>query len=164
MISEKMVKALRKQMNRELYSAYLYFGMAAYAVSIGLKGLENWFLVQAEEEQKHARKFYDYINQQGARVILEDIKTPPQDFSSAVDIFEKTLAHEKKVSELIHDLVKLAQEEKDKATEQFLQWFVKEQVEEEAAPSKILQNLKAEIEKDEKKGLATIDSQLAKRK
>lgn len=164
MLSEKMVKALTRQMNRELYSAYLYFGMAAYAASTGLKGFENWFLAQVREEQDHARRFYDYINEQGARVILQDIETPPQDFSSGIDLFEKTLAHEKEVTGLIHDLVKQAQEENDKETEQFLQWFVKEQVEEEVTPSKILQNLKAELEKDEKSGLATVDSKLAKRK
>ena len=163
MISEKVVKALTRQMNRELYSAYLYFGMAAYAASIGLKGFENWFLGQVREEQYHARRFYDYICEQGARVILEDIETPPQDFSSAIDMFDRTLVHEKKVTRLIHYLVKLAQEEDDKETEQFLQWFVKEQVEEEATPYRILQNLKREVEKDEKAGPVTVDSKLAKR-
>ncbi len=164
MISENMVKALTRQMNRELYSAYLYFGMASYAASIGLKGFEGWFLAQAKEEEEHALRFYDYIDTRGARVILEDIETPPQDFKSAVEIFEKTLAHEKAVTGLIHDLVKLAVKEGDKETEKFLQWFVNEQVEEEATPSRILKNLKAEVEKDEESGLAAVDSQLAKRK
>ena len=164
MISEKMVKAITRQMNRELYSAYLYFGMAAYAASIGLKGFERWFISQAKEEQEHTLRFYDYVNSRGSRVYLQDIETPPQDFNSAVDIFEKTLAHEKVVTGLIHDLVKLAQAEGDKDTEVFLDWFVKEQVEEETTPARILNALKAEVGKDEKAGLVTIDGQLAKRK
>lgn len=163
MISEKMVKSLTRQMNRELYSAYLYLGMAAYAASIGLKGFENWFFIQIKEEQAHARKFYDYINKQGGKVILEDIETPPQKFSSGLDLFEKTLAHEKKVTQLIHDLVKLTQGEGDSETEEFLQWFVKEQAEEEEAPSKIIQDIKSFIGKDEKTGLSKADSELAKR-
>lgn len=163
MLSEKMVRNLTRQMNRELYSAYLYLGMAAYAASMGLKGIENWFLVQAKEEQEHARKFYDYINKQGARVILEDIERPPQNFSSVLDLFEKTLEHEKKVTQLIHDLVKQAKEEGDRETERFLQWFVKEQFGEEANPSKILKDLKSSIAKDEKTGLSAVDSKLAKR-
>jgi ferritin len=163
MISEKMAKGLNWQMDRELYSAYLYFGMAAYAASIGLKGFENWFIAQAGEEATHARKFYDYVNKQGARVILEPIERPPQDFSSAVDLFEKTLAHEKKVTQMIRDLVKMAQDENDKETEEFLQWFVKEQVEEEATPSRILQDVKDAVKKDEKTGLFSINNELAKR-
>jgi len=163
-ISEKMTKSLTRQMNRELYSAYLYLGMAAYAASIGLKGIENWFIVQAKEEEAHARRFYDYINNEGARVILENIEAPPQDFSSAIDLFEKTLAHEKKVTQMIYDLAKIAQEEKDKKTEEFLQWFVKEQREEEENPSKILKNIKATIDKDKKRNLSTVNSELAKRK
>ncbi len=164
MISDKLVKALTRQMNRELYSAYLYFGMASYAASVGLKGFESWFIAQAKEEEQHARKFYDYLIERGARVILEDIEKPPQDFSSGLNLFEKTLAHEKKVTQLIHDLVRMAQGENDKKTEEFLQWFVKEQVEEEATPSRILQNIKSAVEKDEKAGLFTINSELAKRK
>jgi ferritin len=164
MISEKMVKGLTRQMNRELYSAYLYFGMASYAALIGLKGFEGWFIAQAKEEQEHARKFYDYINKQGARVILEDIETPPQDFSSGLDLFEKTLEHEKKVTQLIHNLVKQAQEENDKAAEEFLQWFVKEQIEEEATPSRIIQETRNAIGKDGKTGYSDVDAKLAKRK
>lgn len=160
MISEKLVKSLTRQMNREIYSAYLYFGMASYAGSTGLKGFENWFIGQAKEELQHARKFYDYINSRGARVMLEDIETPPQDFSSGLDLFEKTLAHEKKVTGLIHDLVKMAKRENDKATEEFLQWFVKEQIEEEMTPSRILQKIKNATKET---GLSVVDSELAKR-
>jgi ferritin len=164
MASEKMIKTLTRQMNREFYSGYFYYGMAAYASSVGLKGFESWFLGQTKEELQHGHKFYDYISKQGVRVMLEDIETPPQDFSSGLDLFEKTLAHEKKVTGLIHDLVKLAQDENDKETEQFLQWFVKEQVEEEATPSKIIQKIKGAIEKNEKSGYSTVDGELAKRK
>jgi len=163
MISEKMVKALTRQMNREFYSGYLYLGMATYAGSIGLRGFEVWFGAQTKEETQHAFKFYAYMSEAGARVALDDVEKPPQEFSSAVDLFEKTLAHEKKVTQMIHDLVEMAKAEKDKETEKFLQWFVKEQIEEEATPSAILQKLKRELEKRGEAGLKAVDSDLGKR-
>ena len=130
MISDKMLKSLSHQINREIYSGYLYLGMAAYATEIGLNGVANWFTVQMREEFDHANRIYDYVVQQGGRVILEAIEQPPQDFSSITDLFEKTLAHEKQVTAMINDLVVQALEEKDKATDIMLQWFVTEQVEE----------------------------------
>ncbi|NQS90073.1 ferritin [Patescibacteria group bacterium] len=161
MLSENMIKRLNRQMNREIYSGYLYVGMAAYATELGAAGVANWFTVQMQEEMSHARKFYDYVNQQGGRVRLEAIEEPPQDFSSITDLFEKTLDHEKIVTALINDLVVLAQKEKDKATETFLQWFVTEQVEEEANPTEILQKLK--LAGGEGPGLFMIDNELSQR-
>ncbi len=162
MISKKIVDALNYQMNREIWSAYFYLGMASYADSIGYKGVANWFKAQWKEELFHADKFYNYVNQQGQRVMLEAIEEPPQDFSSIKDLFERTAKHEKNVTGLIHDLVELAGQENDKDTESFLQWFVKEQVEEEETPAGILSDINSKG-KDEK-GLKEIDAELALRK
>lgn len=161
MISKKMTASLNEQINKELYSAYLYLSMAAYSASIGLTGFSNWFTVQVQEELIHAKKFYDYVNQQGGRVILKAIDEPPKDFLSPIDLFEKTLAHEKKVTSRINDFVDMARKENDHATETFLQWFITEQVEEVASPTEILQKLNL-IGKDGN-GLLTIDAQLATR-
>lgn len=162
MLKAKIQKALNHQINREFYSAYLYLGMAAYAHSIGLTGFANWFKVQFREELQHADKIYDYLNKQGARVILEAVERPPQDFSSGRDLFEKTLAHEKNVTRMIEGLVELAESENDTLTEDFLQWFIKEQAEEEATPAKILQDISSLGE--DRAGLAKVDRQLAARK
>jgi len=161
MLSEKMVMKLNYQINRELYSAYLYLSMASYADSEGLSGFANWFKIQAKEEEYHAEKMYNYVNQQGRRVVLEAIEQPQTDFTSIVDLFEQTLKHEKVVTSLINGLVKLAREENDYATESFLQWYVTEQVEEEANPAEMIQKLKY-IGKDGR-GLLMLDKELAAR-
>ena len=164
MLSKKLQDNLSRQMNRELYSGYLYLGMASYAASIGLKGFEGWFIAQAKEEGLHAKKIYDYLIEKGFRVIMEDIERPPQEFSSGLDIFEKTLEHEKKVTGLILKLVELAKSLGDKETEKFLEWFVVEQKEEEMTPARIIDNIKDELSKDLKSGYSVINSQLSKRK
>ncbi|MCK5767164.1 MAG: ferritin [Candidatus Atribacteria bacterium] len=161
MLSEKMVMKLNYQINRELYSAYLYLSMASYADSEGLSGFANWFKIQAKEEEYHAEKMYNYVNQQGRRVVLEAIEQPQTDFTSIVDLFEQTLKHEKVVTSLINGLVKLAREENDYATESFLQWYVTEQVEEEANPAEMIQKLKY-VGKDGR-GLLMLDKELAAR-
>jgi len=161
MLSEKMIKSINHQINRELYSAYLYLSMASYADSEGLNGFAIWFKVQAKEEEFHAEKMYNYVNQQGSRVLLEAIEQPPTEFSSMLDLFEKTLEHEKGVTAMINNLVKLAREKDDYATESFLQWYVTEQVEEEANPAEIIQKLKF-IGKDGR-GLLMMDKDLAAR-
>ena len=161
MLSEKMVKSINHQINREHYSAYLYLSMASYAAVEGLNGFANWFTVQMKEEMFHAEKMYNYVNQQGGRVLLEAIEKPQSDFSSMLDLFEKTLEHEKGVTAMINNLVKLAREENDYATESFLQWYVTEQIEEEASPAEIIQKLKF-IGKDGR-GLLMIDKDLAAR-
>jgi len=161
MLSAKMVKSINHQANRELYSAYFYLGMASYAKDAGLNGVANWFTVQVQEECSHAQKMYDYVNQQGSRVLLEGIEEPPQKFSSVKDLFEKTLEHEKKVTAMINDLVTIALEEKDRSTEIFLQWFVTEQVEEESNANEILQRLA--LVGNDGNGLLLIDTELAQR-
>lgn len=161
MVSKKMVKSINKQINREIYSAYLYGGMASFAVSEGLVGVANWFNVQVQEEMSHANKMYDYVNQQGGRVLLLDIEAPPQDFKTVNDLFNLTLEHEKVVTGLINGLVDIARAEKDHATEIFLQWFVTEQVEEESNAMDILQRLK--LMGSEGNSLFLLDAELAKR-
>jgi len=161
MLSKKMVEKLNYQINRELFSAYLYLSMASYADAEGLAGFSNWFKIQAKEEEFHAEKLYNYVNQQGERVVLEAIEKPETDFTSMLDLFEKTFKHEKVVTSLINELVKLAREENDYATESFLQWYVIEQVEEEANPAEIIQKLNF-IGKDGR-GLLMLNQELATR-
>jgi len=161
MIGDKMAGALNTQLNREMYSAYLYMSMSAYSTSIGLEGFANWFMVQYYEEMVHAMKFYDYINGQGGRVKLMAIEQPPADFAGPLDTFEKTLKHEKLVTSLIHKLVELSRAEKDQATNLFLQWFVKEQVEEEENARDLVAKLKEAG--DSKDALLTLDKELAAR-
>ena len=162
MLSKKMTESINEQINKELYSAYFYLGMSAYAASSGLKGFANWFYTHWHEELGHAKRMFDYVHQQGARVMLKSIDEPPQDFSSGKDLFERTLAHEKKVTGLVNNLVELARKENDQATIDFLQWFVKEQTEEEATPAGILKRI--EEAEANKKDLSDIDKKLAKRK
>ena len=161
MLSKKMESALNKQMNAEMYSAYLYLSMGAYAASIGLGGFANWFRVQALEELSHAMKFFDYVNERGGRVTLAAIDAPPTDWESPVALFEETLKHEQKVTGLINRLVDIAREESDHATDNMLQWFVAEQVEEEGSAETLLSKVKLMGDKGE--GLYMVDRELAAR-
>lgn len=162
MLSGDMLKSLNRQINRELYSAYFYLGMASYAASKNLKGFANWFNVQVREEASHAQRLYDYVVGQDGRVMLEAIEEPPQDFKSAEDLFKRTLDHEKKVTGMINNLVALSMKEKDKTTEEVLQWFVKEQREEEESAERNLR-LVRDAGSDRVK-ILNVDNQLAKRK
>ncbi|HIJ70731.1 MAG TPA: ferritin [Planctomycetes bacterium] len=161
MIGKKMEEALNGQVNAELYSAYLYLSMAAYFESGNLPGFANWMRVQAQEEQFHAMKFYDYINERGGRVILEQIEAPPAEWDSALAVFEAVSAHEQKVTALINQLVDLAIQQKDHATNSFLRWFVDEQVEEEDNAGKIVGQLK--LIKDSPEALFLMDKELSRR-
>ncbi|OHB56798.1 MAG: ferritin [Planctomycetes bacterium GWF2_50_10] len=142
MIGKKMEEALNSQVNAELYSAYLYMQMAAYFKHKNLPGFANWMTVQVQEEMLHATKFYNYILDRGGQVKLMSIDGPPTSFESALGIFEMAYAHEQKVTGLINNLVNLAIEQKDHAANMFMQWFVNEQVEEEANASGIVEQLK----------------------
>jgi len=161
MINTKTEEALNGQLNAELYSAYLYLSMAAYFESADLPGFANWMRVQFQEEQFHAIKFYDYIIERGGRVNLTAIETPPSDWDCPLAVFEATLSHEQKVTGLINDLVYLAREEKDNASEIFLQWFVTEQIEEENNVNRVLGQLK--LIKDSPQTLFMMDNQMALR-
>ena len=142
MLTEKIQKALNSQLNAELYSSYLYLAMNAYFKSLNLDGFASWMYYQAQEELMHSMKFYDFITQRGGKVELMEIKAPPAAWDSPLAVFEATLLHEQKVTGLINDLVDVALEQRDHATQIFLQWFVSEQVEEEESVSGVLEKLK----------------------
>jgi ferritin len=161
MLSEKMEKALNEQIMWELYSSYLYLSMSAHFLSANLSGFANWMRVQAQEELVHAIKFYDFVNERGGRVVLQTIKAPPSEWTTPVSVFEDTLKHERQVTKRINDLVDVALKEKDHATNIFLQWFVTEQVEEEASAKEILEKLK--LLGDARGGLFMMDRELAQR-
>lgn len=132
MLSKKMEKAFNDQIKWEYYSAYLYLSLSAYFTGLGLTGFANWMDVQFQEEQFHARKMFDYVNSKGGRVQLQAIEAPQNAWKSPLDAFQFALNHEYLVTKRINDLVTLAQKENDHASAIFLQWYVTEQVEEEA--------------------------------
>ncbi len=161
MIKAKMEKALNGQLNKELYSAYLYSAMSAYAGRTGLKGFATWFMVQYHEEMVHAMKIYEYIGRQTGTVRLQAIAEPPVDFGTPLDMFRKTLAHEQFITKSINELMEIAVNEKDHATQIFLQWYVTEQIEEEENDNDIIAKLKL-IGKDTN-ALFMLDKELAAR-
>ena len=161
MLSKKMLAALCEQATKELYSSYLYLQMAAWLDHRALAGFANWMKVQAQEETAHAMILYNYINERGGIVDFGPIDKPPADFASPLDVFEATLAHEQKVTALINALMDLAIAEKDYATKSRLDWFVSEQVEEEANASELVGKLK--LIGDGGNGLFIIDKELAAR-
>lgn len=160
-LSKKMEEAINKQINAELYSAYLYLSMAAYFESVNYPGFAKWMELQAEEEKQHAMKLYHYVTERGGRVMLDAIQKPQSEWKSPLDVFEAVYAHEQHVTQLIYNLVDLAKAEKDYATEVMLHWFVKEQVEEEANASSILERIK--MVKDSVNGILQYDKILGKR-
>jgi len=137
-LSENMLEALNAQINAELFSAYLYFAMSAYLQDQKLPGMAAWMFQQGLEELGHAKKFYDYVNERNGRVVLKAVEEPPKEWKDARDVFEEGLKHEVYITKRINDLVALAKEENDYATLNFLQWFVDEQVEEEASFEAVL--------------------------
>jgi len=161
MLSKKVEDAINKQIVAEIYSAYLYLGMAAYFEAEALKGFAQWLKAQAFEELYHAIKFYDFINARGGRVVLGAIDEPPKNWDSPIAAFKAAHDHEVKVTGMINALVDIAQSEKDKATESFLTWYVDEQVEEEEQTIDVVNNLK--IMKDAPGGLFMMDQKLGQR-
>ena len=141
MPSKKIASALNQQIQSEFYSAYLYLSMSAYCQEIHLEGFAHWLQVQSKEEIDHAMRLYNYLNNRGARVILQAIDRPPESFKSPRRMFEQILKHEQAISKAVHKLYKLAQDERDYATEVELHWFITEQVEEEKSVGDILQKL-----------------------
>lgn len=140
--SEKTNKALNEQINAEMYSAYLYMSMAAYFEGLQLPGFSHWFKVQAQEEMTHALRFFNYVHERGGQVTLKAIKAPETSWPSPLACLEAVLGHERLVTGLINKLVGLARQQQDYASENFLQWFVKEQVEEEASVQAVLGKLR----------------------
>ena len=161
MLSDKMENALIEQITAEFYSSYLYLSMSAYFESKGLPGCANWMQAQAQEEWFHGMKMYDFVNERGGRVILKAIDQPPAEWDSTLAVFENVLQHEQKVTGLINNLVNLALDERDHATNIFLQWFVSEQVEEEASAGAVLDKLK--LIGNDPNGLFVLDGELGQR-
>lgn len=156
-----MLNELNNQLNKELYSAYLYLSMSAYLDARGLPGFAKWMKAQAKEELEHAMKFYEYINDRGGKVSLNSIPKPPSEWNSVKEVFEKALQHEKTVTESIWRLATIAEEEKDRATLAFLQWFINEQVEEEKTFTEILGKL--ELTGETPQTLLILDAKLGER-
>ncbi len=161
MIAKKIEDALNQQVAAEFYSAYLYLSMSAFLESIDLPGFATWMRVQYQEEVSHAEKMFDHVIERDGRAAVRAWEAPPAEWKSVLDIFETAYAHEQKVTGLINDMVNLALSEKDHATYNFLQWFVNEQVEEEASAKAIVQQLK--LLGDSKGGLFMIDRELGRR-
>ena len=161
MVSKKMIDALNNHMNEEFYSSYLYLAMAAHFEDKNLNGFAHWFKLQSQEEYGHAMKFYGYINQVRGKVNLKAIKAPKSSWKSIMEAFKQTFDHEKHITGLINKLVGQAMQEKDYATNNFLQWFVNEQVEEEATVEEIINKL--EMVGDAKSGLFMLDRELGAR-
>lgn len=161
MLSSKMESALNEQINRELYSSYLYLAMSAYCETQNLPGTANWLRLQSREEYEHAMRIYEYILDRGGKIALKSIAQPPADFGSPVKIFEQTLEHEKFISDKINALYAMAQQENDYPTQVMLQWFITEQVEEEKSTGEILGQLK--MIGDNPAALIVLDRQLAAR-
>lgn len=161
MISEKITEAFNGQINAEIYSSYLYLSMSAYFESINLRGMANWMRCQAAEELIHAMKFYNFLCERGGKVKLAAVEGPPTKWDSPLHIFEEAYRHEQKVTGLINNLVDLAVQERDHAANNFLQWFVAEQVEEESSADAVVQSLK--LAGDQGGGLFMIDRELAQR-
>ncbi len=161
MLSEKMQAAMNKQINAELHSAYIYLSMSAYFENQNLSGFAHWMRMQWGEELIHAQKFFDFIHERRGRVLLEPIGAVPTEWASPLAVFENAFEHERKISKMIDDLVNLALKEKDHAANSFLQWFVDEQVEEEASADAIVQQLK--LIGDSGQGMFMLDREMAGR-
>ena len=142
MLNKKVEKALVDQIEKEGYSSNLYLSMASWAESKGLEGISRWLYAQAEEERMHMLKIVGYVNERGGHALISGFEQPPVDFESVQKMFEQVYEHEQFVSNSINDIVAICLEEKDFTTHNWIQWFVTEQIEEEASASAILDKLK----------------------
>jgi ferritin len=161
MISKKMTDRINEQINREMFSAYLYMAMSARMTEAGYRGVGKWFMVQYHEEMFHAMKFYGYLQDQGAAVDLKAIAVPAFKETAIKDLFQHALAHEKSVTASIHEIMALAVEEKDYATQSLAEWYVNEQVEEEKNGADILQAI--DLLGNSAQGLFMLNIELGKR-
>jgi ferritin len=160
-LNDKIRKAFTDQFDAEFYSAYLYLAMAAYCQAADLPGFAHWFRIQVQEELVHATKFYDFVHARGGRMELGAVPKPPLEWPSASAAFEDALKHEEYITGRIDNLVALARAEKDFAADNFLQWFVSEQVEEEASVTEVLRKLR--IAGSQGPGLYALDQEMAAR-
>lgn len=161
MLDPKIQDALNGQINNEFYAAYLYLSMSAYFQSINLDGFAHWMRMQREEEIAHGMRIFDYVVDRDGRIELQALAKPPKDFDSALDVMRQALAHEQKVTERINELYELAVEKKDYPTQALLQWFITEQVEEEATAGQLVDQL--ELVSDNSAALLMLDRELGGR-
>jgi ferritin len=142
MLSKGMQDAINKQINAEISSAYLYLSMSAYCASNNRPGCARWMHVQWQEELSHAMKLLEHINDRGGHAVLMAIPQPPTEFKGLLDVFKQVLDHEKEVTALIHRLYETSVKENDYPAQVMLQWFIKEQVEEEKNATEVVEQLK----------------------
>lgn len=161
MITKKIEEALNDQLNKEMYSAYLYLSMAAYFENKNLTGMSNWMKLQSQEESLHAMKFYDFILKLGCKVKLGKLEAPESDWKSPKEVFENSLKHERFISESINKLFDLANQENHHPTKSFLQWFIDEQVEEENSVQQVVENFS--LIGEDKAALFMLDRELGSR-
>ena len=158
MLSNDIQIAINSQIKNEYYSSYLYLSMAAYCESINFAGFSGWLRNQSEEELRHALRFFDYMLDRDGRVVLDTIEQPPSEFGSLLEMFQQVLDHEKEVTGMINRLYEIAVSENDHATAVELQWFIKEQVEEEKSANDMVENIK--LAGDNSAALLILDRQL----
>ena len=161
-MNKKLLDEMNVQINKEIYSGYLYLSMAAHFEGENLPGFANWMTIQAKEELEHAMKFFEFLHEVGVKVVLDTIDKPDSDFGNPQKVFKQVLEHEQYVTSRIHLLYKLAVETNEYPTQVFLQWFINEQVEEEKNATEILENLKLAGESGN--ALLMMDRALAQRK
>ncbi len=161
MINENVEKAINAQINAELYSEYLYLSMSAYLKSIGLNGCAAWMQIQVQEERAHAMGMFDYVIRRGGKITLEAIDKPKTEWNSVLDVFESALLHEELVTSKINALANVAQENNDRATMLFLNWYITEQVEEEENFTDLICQIK--MVKDNPSALFALDKELGAR-
>lgn len=161
MLDQKVADLLNQQVNKEFYSAYLYLDFSLYYEEIGLDGFSNWFLIQAQEERDHAMLFLQYLQNNGCKVTLDTIQKPNKVLQDKLEVLEFSLEHERYVTSLIHAIYDAAQSVKDFRTMQFLDWFVKEQGEEEKNAEDNIKKMK--LFGDDAKGLYMLNSEMAAR-
>ena len=161
MLSTKIQKALNDQINAEFVAAYIYLSMSAYFTSVNLNGFASWMLAQAQEEMGHAMRIYNFVNDREGKIQLKQVAAPPATWKTPLDAFQAAYAHEQKVTGMIYDIVDLSLKERDHATNSYMQWFVNEQVEEEATASDVVNKLK--LVGDDANGLFLLDRDLGTR-
>ena len=161
MLDKKVAELLNTQINKEFYSAYLYLDFSVYYEEEGLDGFANWYKIQAQEERDHAMLFLQYLQNNGEKVTLDAIAKPDKELKDKMDPLQAALAHERYVTSLIHDIYEAAYDKKDFRTMQFLDWFVKEQGEEEKNAEDMIK--KMELFGSDAKGLYMLTSEMASR-
>ena len=161
MLSENMTTEMSNQVVAEFYSSYLYLSMAAYFDSVGLQGFANWMKIQAKEELSHGEKIFDFVIERDGMVCLGAIDAPPSKWASPLEAFKAAYEHEQKVTGMINNLVTMARKENDYASENFLDWFVDEQVEEESTAKNIVDQLK--LIGDNPQAMLMLDRELGQR-